>query len=483
MLMTGQEYLESLRDGRKVYLGKELVEDVTTHSAFRNAAQSVAMIYDCKRATENRDIMVSKEDGEEFSTYYLMPKSREDLERRFETHRRIASWTYGLMGRSPDNFPSYATGLAMRPDLFDEVRPGFGDNMVNYYKHMRTNDIFAAHSVTNPQGARRPGVVEPSPEISPTLKVIAEDDNGVVVNGLKMLGTSAVFCHETWIGNLQPMSPGQELESITFGVPLNTPGISIWSRKPFEKFAVSEFDNPLSWRFDESDSAILFENVKIPWEKVVCHNNLEMTRNIYMISPGHALANHQANVRFFEKLKLIVGVAGALVEANNVGHIPAVQGVLGHLAAMLASLEGMIMGQIQSGEEHAAGYHTINRRYMYGALHWCSNNHSQICDMVRELMGGGFFQMPADSSVFEDAAMSETFEKYWSVQGKTAKERMKLFRLGWDLLGSEFAGRHMQYEKFYAGPGHVMNLYSYFNCPWDDLKGLVDEIMSGYDAP
>ena len=91
--------------------------------------------------------------------------------------------------------------------------------------------------------------------------------------------------------------------------------------------------------------------------------------------------------------------------------------------------------------------------------------------------------MPADSSIFEDPKMSATFEKYWSVQGQTAKERMKLFRLGWDLLGSEFAGRHMQYEKFYAGPGHVMNLYSYFNCPWDELKGLVTEIMAGYDAP
>ncbi len=105
--MTGQEYLDSLHDGRRVYIGKELVEDVTTHPAFRNAAQSFAMIYDRKRAPENRDIMVFEEDGEEFSSYYLLPRSREDLLRRYETHRRIASWTYGLLGRSPDNFPAY----------------------------------------------------------------------------------------------------------------------------------------------------------------------------------------------------------------------------------------------------------------------------------------------------------------------------------------------------------------------------------------
>jgi aromatic ring hydroxylase len=54
MLMTGKEYLGSIRDGRRVYIGGELVEDVTTHPAFRNAAQSFAMIHDRKRDPENR---------------------------------------------------------------------------------------------------------------------------------------------------------------------------------------------------------------------------------------------------------------------------------------------------------------------------------------------------------------------------------------------------------------------------------------------
>ena len=49
---------------------------------------------------------------------------------------------------------------------------------------------------------------------------------------------------------------------------------------------------------------------------------------------------------------------------------------------------------------------------------------------------------------------------------------MKLFKLAWDLLGSDFAGRHMQYEKFYAGPGFVMNSYSY-----------LDRALEGLDRP
>ena len=154
MLLTGKDYLESIRDGRRVYVGGERVDDVTTHPAFRNAARSFAMIYDRKRAPENRDVMTFEEDGDTFSTYFLLPRSREDLQRRYETHRRIASWTHGLMGRAPDNFPSYVSGLAMDPPMFDSIRPGFGDNIRNYYRHMRRNDIFASHTVTNPQGWR-----------------------------------------------------------------------------------------------------------------------------------------------------------------------------------------------------------------------------------------------------------------------------------------------------------------------------------------
>jgi 4-hydroxyphenylacetate 3-monooxygenase len=478
MLMTGDDYLDSIRDGRRVFVGGERITDVTTHPAFRNAARSFAMIYDRKRAAENRDVMTFEEDGETFSSYFLLPRTREDLWRRFETHRRIASWTYGLIGRSPDNFPSYVSGLAMDPAMFDRIRPGFGANVVKYYRHMRANDIFAAHTVTNPQGWRR---ASPADGASPTLRVVDETDSGVVINGLKMLGTAAVFCHETWCGNLQPLAAGQERESITCAVPLDAPGVSIWSRKPFERYAVSEFDNPLATRFDETDSAVLFENVHVPWERVFCHDNVEMTRAIYVRTPGHAMANHQANVRFLEKLKLIVGIARKVADMNNLGNVPAVQFTFGRLAAMQATLEGLIMGQIHCGEAQAAGFHTVNRRYVYAALHWCTNSHAEICDTVRELMGAGVFQMPADVTVLADPELRASFETYWSAPGQSAKERMKLTKLAWDLLGSDFAGRHMQYEKFYAGPGFAMNSYSDLTAPWADWTGRVDELMSSYD--
>jgi 4-hydroxyphenylacetate 3-monooxygenase len=89
--------------------------------------------------------------------------------------------------------------------------------------------------------------------------------------------------------------------------------------------------------------------------------------------------------------------------------------------------------------------------------------------------------MPADASVLHDPELSQKFEAYWSAPGQSAKSRMKLAQLAWDLLGSDFAGRHMQYEKFYAGPAYAMNSYSYLTCPWEDWTASIDALMASYD--
>src|SRR5450432_4147895 len=112
MLKTGREHLEQLRDGRTVYIGSEKVTDVTAHPAFRNAARSIAAIYDMKCAPENQDAMSFEAGGERHSAYFLPARSRADLEKRMHLHRAIASMSYGLLGRSPDHVSSFVTGMS-----------------------------------------------------------------------------------------------------------------------------------------------------------------------------------------------------------------------------------------------------------------------------------------------------------------------------------------------------------------------------------
>src|SRR6202453_5463479 len=183
MLRTGKEHLESIRDGRVVYIGSERVEDVTRHPAFRNAAQTVAALYDLKADPALRDEMTFEEDGNRYAIYYLRPRSREDLQRRMIGHRRIADFTYGMFGRSPDHVASFVTGMAMK---VDELKPPFGhpDNLLSYYRHIRDNDIYTVYAVVPPQAARNPEFYHRQNLPVPTLRVVREEDDGVVISGI-----------------------------------------------------------------------------------------------------------------------------------------------------------------------------------------------------------------------------------------------------------------------------------------------------------
>ncbi|MDP9894975.1 4-hydroxyphenylacetate 3-monooxygenase [Variovorax boronicumulans] len=480
MLKTGAEHLESLRDGRAVFVGGERVKDVTTHPAFRNGAQSIADIYDMKAASENRDLLTYEENGKRYSGYFLQARSKEDLAFRYGVHRAIADKTYGMFGRSPDHVSSFVTGMSLAPNVFGK----YADNLTGYYEHMRNNDVYAVYAVIPPQAGRNP---EPYKNLNipvPTLRVVREDDDGVVISGQKMLATGAVYANEIWIGNITPLAPDQAEQSITCAIPCNAPGLEMWSRKPMGREAKSDFESPLGNRYDESDSMLLCNEVKVPWEKVFVHNDSALARQIYVETAGHTYGNHQSNVRFHSKLELIVGLASKVAKASGADQIPAVRETLGKLAAWEAMLQGAILGQIQGAEQWPSQSHwCFNRRVVYAALNWCTENHSIIIDQLRELCGGSVFQMPADISVMADPVLRASFEKYWTTPQNAAVDRMKLYKLAWDLTGSEFAGRHQQYEKFYAGASFVVRNYNFMHTDWSAMEGVAERLLSSYGVP
>ncbi len=480
MLKTGKEHLEGLRDGRVVYVGRERIDDVTRHPAFRNAAQSIADLYDMKRDPALADALTYEDDGERHATYYLKARNRDDLARRTSAHRLIAERSYGLLGRSPDYIASFVTGMALKPDFFGP----YADNVTRYYRFMRDRDIYAAHAIVSPQAARDPKFYSRENLPNPTCRVVAEHDDGVVIRGMKMLATGAIIADEIWIGNILPLSPEATAESITFAVPCNTPGLSLWSRKPLEPTARSAFDNPLTARFDETDAMVMFDDVKVPWERVFVHNDPQASRNLYIETAAHAYGNHQANIRLQVKIQLLVGLASRIAASTGADQVPAVRETLGRLAALEGLLDGLAAGQIHAAEAWPApGYVTYNRRMMYAALNWGVENYSAVVDCVRELCGGGVFQMPADGSVLEDARLADLFATYWRTPQMDAVSRMKLFRLAWDIIGSEFAGRHLQYEKFFPGASFVVRNHNFREAPWARWHGMVDGILDDMTVP
>lgn len=474
MLKSGDQYISDLDDGRVVYIGREKVRCVPEHPAFQNAVQTIAAIYDFK----HEDAGLSKlsfcdDDDDVFSAYYLKARSKEDLAFRTSAHRILAEKHGGLMGRSIDYVSSFVTGMATQPELFGE----FASNITRYYNELRAQDLFLAHAVVPPQTSRDPAFYARPNVALPSCRVIAETDAGVTVRGMKMLATGAILAHEVWVGNIIPLAPEHRAEAITFAIPCNTPGLSMWSRRSYSGDFEREADAPLTANYDETDCVLVFDDVFVPWERVFVHNDPQLARSIYINTPAHVYGNHQSNVRVQAKLRLIIGLASQIVEAGNLTEIAIVRENLGRMAGQEASLGGMIDGQIHAAENWPNGYVGYNRRAMYGAMSWCSENYGRFVGELRTLLGGGAFNLPASISVLDDQQLASIFHDYWTTPQIDAIDRFKLIRTAWDLVGTEFAGRQLQYEQFYAGASMIIAGHNFREAPWDDFSAAASRLV------
>ena len=172
----------------------------------------------------NRDAMTYEEDGGRHSIYFLQAEDpRGSAAAHATRHRKIADLTFGMFGRSPDHVASFVTGMAMKPDALPKPH-AFADNVAAYHRHIRDNDTYVVYAVVPPQAARNPEFYQKKNIPVPTLRVVREDDDGVVISGMKMLATGALYANEIWIGNVIPLAPDQKKEAITCAIPCNAQG-------------------------------------------------------------------------------------------------------------------------------------------------------------------------------------------------------------------------------------------------------------------
>jgi 4-hydroxyphenylacetate 3-monooxygenase len=101
----------------------------------------------------------------------------------------------------------------------------------------------------------------------------------------------------------------------------------------------------------------------------------------------------------------------------------------------------------------------------------------RIVDMARELAGGAMIMLPSSIKDFENPESAADLERYVSSPNFTAKERVAVLKMLWDLVGSEFAGRHQQYEKFYGGASFLVKQNMYRSYDFARAGRLVDAAL------
>ena len=485
MIKTGEQHTQSLRDGRQVYLDGGVVDDVTTHPAFRNVTATVGRLYDFQSQAENRELMTyaipeaeDPQGGPRANRIWQLPRSYEDMVTR---RRALVAWTElhgGFLGRSPDHVASCICGMYMGRDVFVDYDPERAGALADYYRHARDNELYLTYVIINPQADRSKEAHEQQSEFLST-GVVDRDAEGITVRGAKMLATGGIVANEVLVTCIQPLQPGDEEYAISFAVPMNVKGLKILSRKSYEAHAPSEFDNPLSHRFDENDAVLFFDDVKVPWERVFIYQDVEMCQKQFHATPAHVCQNYQAQVRLMVKMKFLIGLAHKITETNGTTQFPQVRETLGQLAAQGAMVDAMVHAMEVKGS--ALGeYFVPDRHTLYAAQVLTQQLYPAVMATLRDLAGGGMIMLPSSVADFANPELRGMIGETQQSPVLGSEDRVKFFKLAWDAVGSEFASRHTQYEMFFSGATFVTKNHSYRTYDWEHGKGLVDHILNSY---
>lgn len=193
--MTGDEYLESLRDDREIYLYGDRVKDVTAHPAFRNSALMTARLYNALHDPAKKDVLTTRTDtGSDGYThkFFRTPRTVQDM---VEDREAIAEWarmTYGWMGRSPDYKAAFLGTLGANSDYYAP----FEDNAKRWYKESQEKVLFWNHAIIHPPVDRH----LPTEEVQDVfVHVEKETDAGLVVSGAKVVATGSAITNYNFI--------------------------------------------------------------------------------------------------------------------------------------------------------------------------------------------------------------------------------------------------------------------------------------------
>jgi 4-hydroxyphenylacetate 3-monooxygenase len=462
-----------------VFVGGERVGNVAEHPAFRQAARSIANLYDIAAAPESRERMTfaSPKTGEPVLRAYQIPKTHADLRARRLFSEKWAEATFGLMGRTPDHVAGFFCGYAATPRVFAAGGQRFADNLVAFYEHMRDHHLYVSYAIVPPQIDRSKPAHKQS---DPTLYagVVKERDDGIVIAGAQQLATGGAISDYIHLSCIHPLQPGDENYANCVAVPVNAPGVKLYPRRPFALNATNAFDYPLSSRFDESDSTVVFDHVFVPWECVFIYRNIEISRDQWWKTPSHLYGNHQAQVRYVTKLRFMIGIAKRMNEMTGNEANPAVQILMGELAALVSIYESMLLAHETVATIDDTGVLWPSRTTLYSAMALQSELNGRMLEIIRELAGSAMITLPSGAEDFDNPETAHDIERYMGSGTADARSRIALMRLAWDFIGSEFGSRHQQYEKFYGGASFLVKQNVYRNFDFKRAIALVDAALN-----
>ncbi|EFE72447.1 4-hydroxyphenylacetate 3-hydroxylase [Streptomyces viridosporus ATCC 14672] len=481
---TGDEYVESLRDDREVYIYGDRVKDVTAHPAFHNPIRMTARLYDALHDPQRQAVLTAPTDtGSDGYThpFFTTPRTVDDL---VADQRAIAEWSrlsYGWMGRSPDYKASFLGTLGANSDFYGP----FADNARRWYRESQEKVLYWNHAIVHPPVDRH---LPPDQVKDVFVHVEKETDAGLVVSGAKVVATGSALTHYNFIAHYG--LPVKEREfALVATVPMDAPGLKLICRPSYSATAAlagSPFDYPLSSRLDENDTILVMDKVLVPWENVFIYGDLGKVQMFTARSGFPERFTFHGCTRLAVKLEFLAGLLAKALETTGTSEFRGVQSRLGEVLAWRNLFWGLSDAAARNPVPWKNGALLPNPQYGMAYRWFMQVGYPRVREIIQQDVASGLIYVNSSADDFANPRIRPYLDTYVRGSGGTdAEGRIKLMKLLWDAVGTEFGGRHELYERNYAGSHENTRVELLFaqtvSGQLDQYKDFVDECMSEYD--
>ncbi len=430
-LRTAAQYLAGLRDGREVYYRGERVKDVVDHDELGVVARHVAIDFELAENPKYYDLARHRQDGEEFSAYYRIPRGAKDLidrSRLIETATAEGATLVVLIKEiGTDAIFALKRVLARGGNAEGQAR------LESFYRRCRKEDLALAVAQTDVKGDRGR---RPSEQVDPDLyvRVVEERTNGLVIRGAKMHTSYAPCVDELIVIPSRSMGPGDEPWSVAFAVPAQTAGLRLYA-SDFLHGTEDAWTRPISARHKMVETLTVFDDVFVPWERVFFYNR-----------PDLAGATALTFVEFHRftavsyKLPLLdalMGAAIAVARANGIERAGHVKDKLTWLAGYSETVRGLAeLAAQRCGVEAGIAYPDVFTTNM-AKWTFAREFHNAI-HVVQDLAGGLLVTGPSGMD-WHSKEIRPVLDKY--LRGAwPADQRMAVMNLISDLTARAYGG-------------------------------------------
>jgi len=473
---TGRQYLDGLNSGeREIWLGGENITHPLEHPQLRGGAQSLARVFDIQHEHSDEMLAPSPDDPSmRVNVTHLIPRSREDLERRRRAFELVAASSAGIMGRTPDYLNVTFACFAGRADVWARRGNEQGAaNIVAYQRLMRDADLSTTHALMNPTVDKsQPEADQAAGEVA--LHKVAESADGIVVRGARVLATLAPFADELLIYPGSDVRPQDGRYALSFAIPVATPGLRFICRDSFAKTR-DPFDYPLSSRFDEQDAFVIFDDVEVPRERVFLDGDTVGYSEVITETGWRGHIMHQAFTRAHTKLSFAFGLGHLMTNTTGTVSHDHVKEKLGELWIMSELARSAIVAAEAGAAADEGGVWCPDQR-PFVALRGAMPKWMPRANELLALLGGSsLVATPSRADI--EGPLADVIATYLQAAGADATRRIRLFRLAWDFIGSDLGGRGELYERFYLSDSFRMTALAYSIADKSFPEELVEQFL------